>query len=121
MAKRFKEEQKSITDQIERFDTLYASKMEYNLDLYELSQRAAEIYETKTSVESRRNLIGELFSNLRLFGKKLEYEYSETVAAIAKKALEDAALQRQFELENNGDFKVREAYIAAARTIWLGW
>ena len=119
-AKKFKDEQKAITDQIERFDTLYASKMEYNLDLYELSQRAAEIYEAKTSVESRRHLIGELFSNLRLFGKTLEYEYSETVAAIAKKALEDAALKRQFELENNGDFKVREAYIAAARTIWLG-
>jgi hypothetical protein len=64
-------------------------------------------------------LIGELFSNLRLFGKKLEYEYSETVAAIAKKALEDAALKRQFELENNDDVQVREAYLEAARTIWL--
>ncbi len=120
VAKKFKDEQKAITDQIERFDTLYASKMEYNLDLYELSQRAAEIYEAKNSVESRRHLIGELFSNLRLFGKKLEYEYSETVAAIAKKALEDAAQKRQFELENNDDLQVREAYLEAARTIWLG-
>ena len=120
-ARKFEDEQKAITDQIERFDKLYASKMEYNLDLYELSQRAAEIYEAKNSVESRRHLIGELFSNLRLFGKKLEYEYSETVAAIAKKALEDAALKRQFELvEKNGDQGVREAYLEAARTIWLG-
>ncbi|HUD07987.1 MAG TPA: hypothetical protein VMQ52_02825, partial [Candidatus Saccharimonadales bacterium] len=116
----FNDEQKSITDQIERFDTLYASKMEYNIDLYELSQRAAEIYEAKNSVESRRHLIGELFSNLHLFGKKLGYEYSETVAAIAKRALEDNALKRQFELENNDDLQVREAYLAAARSIWLG-
>ena len=120
LAKKFKDEQKSITDQIERFDKLYASKMEYNLDLYELSQRAVEIYEAKNSVESRRHLIGELFSNLRLYGKKLEYEYSETVAAIAKRALEDSALKRQFELQNPGDLQVREAYLEASRTIWLG-
>ncbi len=119
LAKKFKDEQKSITDQIERFDTLYASKMEYNLDLYELSQRAAEIYEAKKSVESRRHLIGELFSNLRLFGKQLGYEYSETVAAIAKRALENNTLKRQFELENNDDLQSRQAYLEAARTIWL--
>ncbi len=120
LAKKFKEEQKSITDQIERFDTLYASKMEYNLDLYELSQRAAEIYEAKKTVESRRNLIGELFSNLRLFGQSLEYDYSETVAAIAEKALENNTLKRQFELQSNDDLQSNNAYIEASRTIWLG-
>lgn len=120
LAKKFKDEQKSITDQIERFDKLYASKMEYNLDLYELSQRAAEIWVAKKTVESRRHLIGELFSNLRLFGKTLGYEYSETVAAIAKRALENNTLKRQFELENIDDLQGNKAYIEAARTIWLG-
>ncbi len=120
LAKKFRDEQKSITVQIERFDKLYASKMEYNLDLYELSQRAAEIYEAKNTVESRRHLIGELFSNLHLYGKSLGYEYSETVAAIAKRALENNTLKRQFELENNNDLQGNKAYIEAARTIWLG-
>jgi hypothetical protein len=33
--------------------------------------------------------------------------------------LENNTLKRQFELENNGDLQINEAYIEALRSIWL--
>jgi site-specific DNA recombinase len=112
-------EQEAILEQLSSFDDTYHARLAHNLNVLELSQRANEIYQSKTSVEDRRALLGELFSNLTLNGPSLSVEYHETVKFIAQKAEKSRALKKSFELDNNGSTKQNILRENAQKDIWL--
>lgn len=120
LVSRYSDEQKSITKQLDNYDDVYLARLEQNLDILELSQRAAEIYDAKKDVAQRRSLLGEIFSNLVLNGDSLDYEYTETVAAIADKAARSDTMIKEFELDKNISTKAKEELDLSIRTIWLG-
>lgn len=113
-------EQKAITKQLDSYDDVYLARLEHNLDILELSQRAAEIYEAKKEVVQRRSLLAEIFSNLNLKGDVLDYRYTDTVAAISDKAESNRVMKNSFELDDNGYPKDKNAYEEASKSIWLG-
>jgi site-specific DNA recombinase len=113
-------EQEAILEQLDKFDKTYAAKLEHDLDILELSQRAKEIYDIKKDVEQRRALLREIYSNLTLDGQSLDYTYTEHVQAISNKVDLTRELKTEFEQANNPSTKAKEAFNEASKTIWLG-
>jgi site-specific DNA recombinase len=113
------EEIADIDSKLAKLEQQYATNIERGLNLLEVSQHAAEIYDSKSD-EEKRKLLTDIFSNLSLNGRTLSYTYTPVVQAIAEIAEEDRALHETFELTNNGSTEAKEALLAASRSIWLG-
>jgi site-specific DNA recombinase len=113
-------EQEDILGLLDKYDKTYAAKLEHDLDILELSQRAREIYDIKKDVEQRRALLHEIYSNLTLDGQSLDYTYTKHVQAISNKATMTRELKTEFEQANNPSTKAKEAFDEASKTIWLG-
>jgi len=118
-AAKWRGEQEAILNQLSKFDATYAAKLEHDLNILELSQRAAEIFSTKKDIEQRRALIGEIYSNLTLNGQFLTYEYTEHAQAIAKKAATSNVLKEEFELTKNASTEAKNEYENNQKTLWL--
>jgi site-specific DNA recombinase len=116
----YQAEQERILAQLENHDSTYTNRLEYNLDLLDLTQKAADIYRRNDKVELRRELLAQIFSNLKLNGQSLDYEYTQTVAIIAATAEKSRTLEQKFEPTKKGSSKAKEALSDQHKTIWLG-
>jgi hypothetical protein len=112
-------EQKLIEKKLEDFDTDYLSILERGLNILDLSQKAAEIYQSKPD-EDRKALLRDLFSNLRLNDKLLEVEYTPLVNAIAKKVEKEKELRNNFEHTVTKNLTEEEFVIGTLSPLWLG-
>lgn len=111
-------ERKQIKETLAEIDTNYTASLEYGLNILELSQHAAEIYQQKDDPE-RRGILRDLFLNLSLEGRSLGYSYTKLAAAIADKVEKEKAVIEKFEQQENPSTKGKEAVLAASRSIWL--
>ncbi len=72
----YTEEKEKILEAIERHSQASNKYFELGINIYELSQKAREIY-LKASLEQKRQLISLVFTNLLLDEGKLSYSYSK--------------------------------------------
>jgi site-specific DNA recombinase len=87
-----RDEQCRITRDIEAHQTANRSYIEEGIRLLELSQRAAELFESQPASEKRK-LLDFVLSNSRWKGGKLEAEYRQPFDLIAAAALADRQLK----------------------------
>ena len=62
------------------------SYFELGLKIFELSQKARQIYEEMATAEEKRSLLGFVFSNLYLKDKKLVPAYKNAFQLVAERA-----------------------------------
>lgn len=111
-------EQHLIEKKLEGFEADYLSVLERGINILDLSQRASDIYQSKTD-NDRRALLRDIFSNLRIKGKSLEVEYSPLVAAIAKKVRKEKELRNTFERTNLNKTTEVEFINGTVSPLWL--
>lgn len=80
----FIKEKAEYQSQLAKLDTVMSGRLEQRLSILELSQRAAEIYASK-SPEQKRLIISKLFASLTLKDGILSVMYSKFVLAIAER------------------------------------
>ena len=84
--KEFTEAQEKIVESLERHRKANISYLELGINIFELSQKGKEIYQTKAKPEEKRALMNFVFSNLLLKDKKLHSTYTNAFQLIAEKA-----------------------------------
>jgi site-specific DNA recombinase len=77
-------EKAELQTQLNKLDTVMSGRLEQRLSILELSQRAAEIYSSK-SPEQKRLIISKLFAELTLQDGVISVTYSKFVLAIAER------------------------------------
>jgi site-specific DNA recombinase len=80
----FLKEKAEYQTQLDKLDVVMTSRLEQRVSILELSQRAAEIYASK-SPEQKCLIISKLFANLTLRDGILSVTYSKFVLAIAER------------------------------------
>ncbi len=81
--KQYSEEKEEIESAIKRHEKANLKYYELGLNLYELSQRAKEIY-LKASLEEKRQLIKLVFKELFLNGRELIFTYTKPFELLSK-------------------------------------
>lgn len=74
--KQYSEEKDSILSSIKKHSDASNKYFELGMSIYDLSQKAPEIYQEATT-EQKRQLMSLVFDNLFLIGKQLNYVYSK--------------------------------------------
>lgn len=77
-------EKANLEDQLSKIDTELSDRLEQRLSILQLTQKAAEIYASKTP-EQKRLIISKLFSNISIKSGVLSVKYSKFVLAISKR------------------------------------
>jgi len=83
---RYTKEQDSILDAIQHHKEANVSYFELGSKIFELSQKARQIYEEMATAEEKRSLLGFVFSNLYLKDKKLVPVYKNAFQLVAERA-----------------------------------
>lgn len=81
---RFVEELNALNGKLTKLDESFTRQLERNIAILKLSQKASEIFKTKTP-EQKRLIITLLFGDLTLKGGELVVTYTELTEAIAEK------------------------------------
>ena len=118
MYKEASNEQKIIAQKLEDFEEDYLAVLEKVIDILDLSQKAASIYQSKNDTD-RRAILRDLFSNIRLNGNLIEVERSPLVAAIAKKVKKEKELRNTFEQTINSNLTEDEFVKGTLSPLWL--
>lgn len=127
--KAFSNERNEVVDLIKRHSDADKDYKEIGSNLFEIAQRATEIFNKSKNIEDKRTLINLVFSNLVLDEGKLTYEYGEEfrllseLAAISRsskliKSTENP--EEIFELKKVGSGTKRTHVTAHMCSSWLG-
>ena len=119
MQKEASNEQKMIAKKLDDFEEDYLAILEKGIDILDLSQKAAAIYESKNDTD-RRAILRDLFSNIHLNGILIEVERTPLVAAIAKKVKKEKELRNTFEQTINSKLTEEEFVNGTLSPLWLG-
>lgn len=118
MQKEASNEQKMIAKKLEDFEEDYLAILEKGIDILDLSQKAAAIYESKNDTD-RRAILRDLFLNIRLNGNLIEVEYTPLVAAIAEKVRKEKELRNTFEQTINSKITEEDFVKGTLSPLWL--
>jgi len=83
----FVKQKAELSEQFSKLDTSFEQRLDQKLVLLELSQKAVQIYRTRTP-EQKRLIISKLFENLTLKEGALSVTYTNFAQAIAEKVQE---------------------------------
>ena len=111
-------EQKMIAKKLEDFEEDYLAVLEKGINILDLSQKAAAIYDSKNDTE-RRAILRDLFSNISLNGDFIEVERTPLVAAIRKKVEKEKELRKTFEQTVNNKLTEEEFVNGTLSPLWL--
>ena len=130
--KQYSDEKDEIAESIKQHSTASTGYLNLGINLYELSQRAKEIYlkaRDKGMREEQRNLIRLVFEKLILDEHKLNWEYSKAFKILSQ-AVEETNCSKVQKLDDfeNGKFEHRKksdvtgqkSDLLPPRPIWLG-
>ena len=81
--KQYSEEKERITEAIRKHSQASSKYFELGMSIYELSQRAKEVYQ-ELNLERKRRLIGLVFDNLFLDEGKLSFTYTKPFETLAR-------------------------------------
>lgn len=98
-------EKTELLDQLERLAESQKTDFESGLTLLELSQKAADMYASKTP-EQKRVIITELLSGLTANGDFLSVSYTKFTRAIAQKVAETKQIIKEEKMTNRTIQKV---------------
>ncbi len=104
--KQYSEEQTSILASIERHKAANINYFDLGVKIFELSQRAREIYAKSATMAEKRSLLGFVFSNLQLKDKKLIPAYANAFELVASRAETGNWLP---DLDSNQDTRLQRA------------
>jgi site-specific DNA recombinase len=119
MQKDASNEQKMIAKKLDEFEEDYLAILEKGINILDLSQKAAAIYESKNDTD-RRAILRDLFSNIRLNGNLIEVERTPLVAAIANKVKKEKELRNTFEQTIQNKITEEEFVAGTVSPLWLG-
>jgi len=81
--KQYSEEKESVLEAIKKHSQSNSKYFELGMNIYELSQKAPEIYQ-KATTEEKRQLLGLVFDTLSLREEKLSFVYSKPFEILAE-------------------------------------
>ena len=129
--KQYSDEKDELTESIKRHSTASTGYLNLGINLYELSQRAREIYlkaKAKDMLDEQRALIRLVFAKLMLNNGKLSWEYSKAFKILSQ-AVEETNCSKVDKIDDfeNGKFEHRELpdistkkdALLPQRPIWL--
>ena len=132
--KQYSEEKDELTETIKRHSTASTGYLNLGINLYELSQRAREIYlkaKAKGMLDEQKNLIRLVFAKLVLDEGKLNWEYSKAFKILSQAVEEtncskvakiDDFQNKTFEHRKKSDVTGQKDALLPQRPIWLrGW
>ncbi len=129
--KQYSEEKDEIAESIKRHSTASTGYLNLGINLYELSQRAKEIYlkaKEKGMMDEQKSLIRLVFANLILDEGKLSWEYSKAFKILSeavdetnssKVAKIDKFENGKFEPSEKSDVTGQKGSLLPPRPIWL--
>ena len=129
--KQYSEEKDELTETIKRHSTASTGCLNLGINLYELSQRAKEIYlkaKAKGMLEEQKNLIRLVFAKLTLDEGKLSWEYSKAFKILSQAVEEtncskvaklDDLEKETFEHRKKNDVTAQRGDLLPSRPIWL--
>ncbi len=129
--RQYSDEKNEITDSIKRHSTASTGYLKFGINVYELSQRAKDIYLTakgKGMLEEQRNLIRLIFAKLVLDERKLSWEYSKAFKILSEAVSEtncskvdkiDDFENGKFEHRKKTDVTGQKGNLLPLRPIWL--
>jgi hypothetical protein len=114
---KYRAEQDEIAEQLRTPKGDWLEVVRHNAKIIIMAQHVGRIYRAGDKA-TRRALLSELVSNLRLDGTKVLYDWQE-VPAVLYETLHQIRLRSQrLELDENGSAKGKEALVGASRSIW---
>lgn len=129
--KQYSEEKDEITESMKKHSTASTGYLNLGINLYELSQRAKEIYlkaKAKNMLDEQRSLIRLVFADLKLDEGKLSYTYSKTFKILSEAVeatngsnidkFKDLA-NKKFEPAKKSDVTGQKDSLLPSRPIWL--
>lgn len=121
-------ELENVTNSIRKHGSSTLNYFEQGLNIYNLAQRAKEIYSV-AQLDQKRQLISQVFDNLLVDKGKLFYKYSAPFNLLAtaveatnksSKTLEDTVLRGKiFEPNKKTDFTDKSSVFSSLSPIWL--
>ncbi|HLC94412.1 MAG TPA: hypothetical protein VJH96_02495, partial [Patescibacteria group bacterium] len=129
--KQYSEEKDEVTESIKRHSQASTGYINLGINIYELSQRAKEIYlkaKAKDMLDEQRSLIRLVFADLKLNEGKLSYTYSKTfkVLSEAVSATNGSNVDKfkgfeneKFEPTKKSDVAGQKDSLLPSRPIWL--
>lgn len=118
MQKEASNERQMIAKKLEDFEEDYLPILERGINILDLSQKAAAIYQSKNGTE-RRAIMRDLFLNIRLNGDLIEVERTPLVAAIANKVKKKKELRNTFEQTISNKITKEEFVNGTPSPLWL--
>lgn len=109
------EERKAIVKNIERLTIRNTDYIEKAIDILDTTQRAAEIFRSK-SVEEQRILLGDIFSNITLNGKHMDVTWRPETGIVRKAVEKTKQLEKILEPSSDSSKMVLSE---ASRSVWL--
>lgn len=129
--KQYSDEKDEVTESIKKHSNASTGFLNLGVSIYELSQRAKEIYLTaksKDMVDEQRALIRFVFGSLTIDDGKLSYTYSKTFKILSEAVAEtngpkvekiDDLEIGKFELTKKPDNSTKKDALSPLRPIWL--
>ncbi|KKQ25556.1 MAG: Resolvase [Candidatus Roizmanbacteria bacterium GW2011_GWC2_37_13] len=129
--KQYSEEKDEVVESIKRHSQASTGYLNLGINIYELSQRAKEIYlkaKAKDMLDEQRSLIRLVFADLRLDEGKLSYIYSKTfkILSEAVSATNGSNVDKfkgfgngKFEPAKKSDVTGQKDSLLPSRPIWL--
>ena len=129
--KQYSKEKDELTETIKRHSTASTSYLNFGINLYELSQRAKEIYlkaKAKDMLDEQKNLIRLVFAKLILDEGKLSWEYSKAFKILSQAVEEtncskvqklDDFENKTFEHHKKPSNSIKKDALLPLRPIWL--
>lgn len=129
--KQYSDEKDEITESIKKHSTASTGYLNLGINLYELSQRARDIYlqaKAKDMLDEQRALIRLVFGKLILNNGKLSWEYSKAFKILSEAVSEtncskvdkiDDFENRKFEHRKKSDVTGQKGDLLPLRPIWL--
>ncbi len=110
--KKYSEEKETVLSSIKKHSESSDKYHEIGLNIYELSQKAPELYQ-RASIEEKQQLMRLVFENLSLMGEKINYSYAKPFDLLveAVKATNSSKVLNSKELPANifepSDFRIK--------------
>jgi len=129
--KQYSDEKDEIAESIKRHSTASTGYLNLGINLYELSQRAKEIYlkaKAKEMLTEQKSLIKLVFAKLTLDEGKLNWEYSKAFKILSEAVNEtncskveklDDFQNKTFEHRKKSDVTGQKGNLLPSRPIWL--
>ena len=132
--KQYSDEKDELTETIKRHSTASTGYLNLGISLYELSQRAREIYlkaKAKDMLKEQKNLMRLVFAKITLDEGKLNWEYSKAFKILSEAVSKtncskvrklDDFQNKTFEHRELPDNSTKKDALLPQRPIWLrGW